>query len=201
MLIVFEGIDGSGKSSLLKALSQYLTSKKVEHIVTAEPGGSGYGQALKQISKSELKKQTPNYDIMYLAFALDRAMHIQEKIIPALKEKKLILCDRFFDSSLVYQGLHCQEHFLKDIFERTSGNIQPDITIFMDTPIEKALLQMHQRGLLDEYDLHAQSRLQALTDAYKKLYSSDHYKNKKILHVDGSKTLNENLEYIIEKLF
>ena len=101
--ITFEGGDGSGKTTQLKTLESYLIARGKSCLSTREPGGTSLGELIRQVLL-EVSKQpitSPTELFLYLA---DRAQHIHEVIIPALEQRKIVLCDRHTDSTLAYQG-------------------------------------------------------------------------------------------------
>lgn len=132
LFITFEGIDGCGKSSQIALVAEYLKSQGIEYIQTRDPGGTALGSKIREILL--------NYDgdiasmcelFLYLA---DRAQHIEEKILPALNEGKVVLCDRYVDSTVAYQGyargLDKDEIFkLNDIVAK---GLMPDLTFVFD---------------------------------------------------------------------
>ncbi|OQX59304.1 MAG: dTMP kinase [Thermotoga sp. 4484_232] len=100
MLITFEGIDGCGKTTQVNLLSEYLRKKGVEHLVTREPGGTKEGEKIREILMKE--DLTPLAELFL--FLASRAQHVERFIIPALEAGKIVLVDRFMDSSVAYQG-------------------------------------------------------------------------------------------------
>jgi dTMP kinase len=104
MFITFEGQDGSGKSSIIKKLKSFLEKEGINFVLTREPG-SPYSKESKQIRDILLKKENVLPPLTEaLLFAADRRMHLNKIIIPALNQNKVVICDRYIDSSLVYQG-------------------------------------------------------------------------------------------------
>ena len=101
--ITFEGCEGSGKSTQIRLLSERLSKEGVKHIVTREPGGSEIAEQIRKIILSG-KTTAMTDECEALLYAAARAQHLSEKVAPALAEGTLVLCDRFVDSSLAYQG-------------------------------------------------------------------------------------------------
>jgi len=137
MLITFEGIDGCGKTTQVNLLSEYLKRKGVEHLVTREPGGTKEGEKIREILMKE--------DLIPLAelflFLASRAQHVERLIIPALEAGKIVLVDRFMDSSVAYQGFG--RGIGKDTVKRLNTmavkGIKPDLTFYIDIEVEEAL--------------------------------------------------------------
>jgi dTMP kinase len=144
--ITFEGGDGSGKTTQLKALEGYLTAGGTSCISTQEPGGTALGKLIRQILL-EVGQQpitSPTELFLYLA---DRAQHIHEVIVPAIEEGSLVLCDRHTDSTLAYQGYGrgIDLGLLRNLNEIASQGIKPDLTFLFDCPVEIGLSRATQR--------------------------------------------------------
>ncbi|MDE7167294.1 MAG: dTMP kinase [Clostridia bacterium] len=136
--ITFEGCEGSGKSTQLKLLSEYLTSTGVDFILTREPGGSGISEDIRKIILNG--KNTAMCDeCEALLYAAARIQHLREVIAPALEAGKLVVCDRYVYSSLAYQG-HARglgEEFVEQINAAALSDYPPDMTVFLDiSPVE-----------------------------------------------------------------
>ena len=101
--ITFEGCDGCGKSTQLKMLSDYLTQNGIAHIFTREPGGGKISEAIRDILLSG-KNMEMTDECEALLYAASRVQHLRDRVDPALQEGKLVICDRYVDSSLAYQG-------------------------------------------------------------------------------------------------
>ena len=144
--ITFEGGDGSGKTTQLKALESYLRARGRPCLSTREPGGTSLGQLIRQVLL-EVGKQpitSPTELFLYLA---DRAQHIHEVIIPALEQGKIVLCDRHTDSTLAYQGYGrgIDLGLLRSLNDIASQGIKPDLTLLFDCPVEIGLSRSAQR--------------------------------------------------------
>jgi dTMP kinase len=138
--ITFEGGDGTGKSTQVKALESHLSERGKSFLSTREPGGTSLGKLIRQILL-EVGKQpitSPTELFLYLA---DRAQHIQETVAPALAQGKIVLCDRHTDSTLAYQGYGrgIDIGLLRRLNEMASCGIHPDITFLFDCPVEIGL--------------------------------------------------------------
>jgi dTMP kinase len=144
--ITFEGGDGSGKTTQLKALEGYLTERGKSCIATREPGGTSLGNLIRQVLL-EVGKQpitSPTELFLYLA---DRAQHIREVIIPAIEHGNVVLCDRHTDSTLAYQGYGrgIDLGLLRSLNDIASQGIKPDLTFLFDCPVEIGLSRTAQR--------------------------------------------------------
>lgn len=148
MLITFEGIDGCGKSTQSSLLRDRLEAKGKKTALTHEPGDGGkIGQSIrKTILMEEMKKTDPLAEVFL--FCADRVHHVQNVIKPALDEGKIVISDRFFDSTVVYQGYgrKLNIEFVTAAAEKSALGIVPDITLFLDAPIETCTLRLQNRN-------------------------------------------------------
>lgn len=148
MLITFEGIEGSGKTSHIAAVTRELSKRRIPYLLTREPGGTEIGDRVRDILLHPSHTgMAPEVELLlYLA---SRKQHIQEVISPALKEGRHVLCDRFEDSSLAYQG-HARglgiEH-VKSLSRAAGIDLTPDLTILLDLPPEVGLERARGRPL------------------------------------------------------
>jgi dTMP kinase len=139
LFITFEGADGCGKTTQIELLNKYLVEKGYETLLTREPGAKGLGVKLREILLNYDGEVSPNCESFL--FLADRAQHIDCIIKPALKEGKIILCDRHTDSAVAYQGygrgLDIERiNYLNNI--ATSG-LKPDLTIVFDIDVETSM--------------------------------------------------------------
>ena len=139
MFLVFEGLDGSGKSTLMKGLQAALESSKIRFIVTREPGGTELAEKLRQHLLST-EGESPVAKCELLLYEAGRAQHVEKVIAPALSEKTWVLCDRFSASTVAFQvggrGLDAGEvQWLNDY--ATSG-LQPDLTVLLDLTVAES---------------------------------------------------------------
>ena len=148
--ITFEGCDGCGKSTQLKLLSEYLTENQIPHIFTREPGGGKISEAIREILLSG-KNEAMTDECEALLFAAARVQHLNDRVEPALKEGKLVICDRYVDSSLAYQAYArgLGKEFVEKINAYALTNYRPDATVFIDLTPEAAF--QRKRGA-DEND-------------------------------------------------
>lgn len=146
MFITFEGIDGVGKSTQLDLLEKYLVAEGKEVIRTLEPGGTELGQEIRHLLLHRKGDVSPRAEA--LLYAADRAHHVETKIRPALAAGKVVLSDRYFDSSVAYQGaareLDVEE--VKQISLWAIDHLIPDLTVLLDLPADEALARRSNKG-------------------------------------------------------
>ena len=147
LFITFEGGDGSGKSTQVNFLFDYLTSKKIDSIKTREPGGTPSAETLRELlTKGETNKWQPITEALLMWAA--RFEHIHEVINPSLEMGKTVICDRFYDSTYAYQGI-AHNLGLEKMIELKSliiGNIEPSVTFILDIDPEIGLERTKDRG-------------------------------------------------------
>lgn len=144
MFLTFEGVEGSSKTTQAKLLSTWLNSKKIDHILTKEPGTifSKECQQIRQLLLSPENNLSARSELLlYLA---DRAQHVEGCIRPALQEDKWVISDRYSWSTYVYQGfgrglIGDLGSFFRDMLNYSAGNLWPDLTFIMDVPVEIGL--------------------------------------------------------------
>jgi dTMP kinase len=146
MFITFEGIDGVGKSTQLDMLEKHLVAQGREVVRTLEPGGTELGQEIRHLLLHRKGDVAPRSEA--LLYAADRAHHVETKIKPALASGKVVLSDRYFDSSVAYQGaareLDVQE--VKDISLWAIDRLLPDLTVLLDLPAQEAMNRRGNKG-------------------------------------------------------
>ncbi|MCR5692656.1 MAG: dTMP kinase [Bacilli bacterium] len=143
MFITFEGGEGAGKSTAIKRIVEKLTSEGYEIVLTREPGGTPIAEEIRNVILDK-KNTAMDPRTEALLYAASRRQHLVEKVIPALKEGKLVLCDRFIDSSLAYQG-GAREIGIDNVYNMnlfaTEGML-PDLTILFDIKPEEGLARI-----------------------------------------------------------
>ena len=198
--IVFEGIEGSGKSYQAKKLYNYLRRKKISSILTREPGGTFGAEIIRNIilkdyfeRNKKLKFHKYTDTLLYLAA---RNEHIINKIKPALKKKEIVICDRFLDSTIAYQvyGKKVPSNFIKNIHKVILGNIKPDLVIILKVKQKVFKLRLKKRKIKNRYDNFPSKFYLKAQRSFLKIA-----KNKKnYLILDSSKN-NTQVEKIIQE--
>jgi dTMP kinase len=175
--ISFEGGEGSGKSTQIKKLAERLDAAKLRAIVTREPGGSPGAEIIRHVVLSGMGKLL-GPEAETLLFAAARDDHVHTLIQPALSQGLWVLCDRFSDSTRVYQGRLGQvpPGVLNAMQRVTIGDLKPDLTIILDIPVEIGLQRAAVRrgnGAPDRFEGEDIKFHQGLRDAYKQIAAED----------------------------
>lgn len=186
--ITFEGCDGCGKSTQLAMFSQYLTEHNIPHVFTREPGGGKISEAIREILLSG-KNMEMTDECEALLYAAARVQHLHDKVQPALEDGKLVICDRYVDSSFAYQAYArgLGEDFIGKINAFALEHYKPDLTIFIDLTPEAAFLRKHGADENDRLEQAGLAFHQRVYAGYKKLAEND---SERIVCVDGQKTPN-----------
>ncbi len=144
--VTLEGPEGAGKTTQLKQLSKQLDVLGIDHIVTRDPGGTPLGRQIRRILLNPENPVNPMSEL--LLYQADRAQHVGEVIMPALKEGKLVLCDRYTDSTMAYQGYARGIDFaiIEDLNKVATGGLRPDLTILFDLESSEGLSRLHPGG-------------------------------------------------------
>ena len=152
--ISFEGIDGSGKSTQIELLKKYLHKNKKKVLFTREPGGTFEAEVIRKLILSKNKKIKFDNKTEILLLLAARYEHYKKLIEPAIKNDKIIICDRFIDSTLAYQcaGNNKLKEFYYQISKPLINNFKPDLTILLDISPIKALERINERKNKNRYD-------------------------------------------------
>ena len=199
--IVFEGVEGCGKSFQSKKLLNNLKKKRIPALLTREPGGTKSAELIRNLilkdyfnrdSKEKFDKYTDT--LLYLAA---RNEHIKNKIDPALKKKSVVICDRFTDSTLAYQvyGKNVNINFINNIHKFILGKIKPNLTFVLKVSTETSKKRLKKRKTKNRYDNFAQNFYSRAQNSFLKIA-----KNKKNYFVLNSSKNDSNLEKKIFKI-
>ena len=193
--IVFEGVEGCGKSYQSNKLFNKLKKKKIDAVLTREPGGTKSSELIRNLilkdyfvkdSKEKFDKYTDT--LLYLAA---RNEHIKNKIKPALLKKKVVICDRFTDSTMAYQvyGKKVELNFIKNIHKRILQGIKPNIVFILKVSKYSSRKRLNKRRTKNRYDNFAQSFYNKAQNSFVKLA-----KDKKNYFILDSSTNDNSLE-------
>ncbi|MFN0084982.1 MAG: dTMP kinase [Blastocatellia bacterium] len=146
-LITFEGMDGCGKTSQLHLLAGELSARGVEFTSTREPGGTELGRKIRSALLDGGKGSVEPLAELLL-YAADRAQHVRQIVLPALEAGRIVLSDRFYDATTVYQGYArgFDLGMVRDLNRLAAGGIEPDLTLLFDLDVELALRRTRSRG-------------------------------------------------------
>jgi len=145
--ITFEGIEGCGKTTQIKLAGEYLQQRHIPFIITEEPGGTPIGRKIREILLNKGSLGEISSEAELLLFSAARSQHVRDVIIPALKEGTLVLCDRFYDATLAYQGFGrgLDIEFIRLINGFSTVNLKPGLTFLLDLPAEIGLKRAMMR--------------------------------------------------------
>ena len=189
IFITFEGIEGSGKSYQAQKLYQNIKKKKISAILTREPGGTKSAEIIREVilkdyfdanSKEKFNKYTDT--LLYLA---SRNEHIENKIRPAIKKKKIIICDRFIDSTLAYQvyGKNVNKKFIDTLHKHILKGLKPDYTFILTVNIKKAMNRLKKRKNKNRYDKFTSNFYNKVQKAFIKISKNN---KKRYMLIDNS---------------
>ena len=144
--VVFEGLDGSGKSSLMSALETELKSKSLAVLRTREPGGTALGDLIREMILTKAGP-APTARTELLLYEASRAQHVDQVIRPALKQNSWVLCDRFSASSIAFQagGREISEEWVERLNEFATDGLKADLTVLLDLSVEESRRRRNQR--------------------------------------------------------
>ena len=194
--IVFEGIEGSGKSYQSKKLFNNIKKKKFPVILTREPGGSIGAERIRDLILKDYfhknKNQTFHKYTDTLLYLAARNEHIQDKILKAKRTKKILICDRFIDSTIAYQvyGKKVEFKLIETIHKYILQKIKPDITFLLKVKSSKASSRLKKRKTKNRYDKFSKNFYQNAQKAFIKLAK----KNKKRYFIFDNSTDDKELE-------
>lgn len=198
LFITIEGPDGAGKSTQIELLKEYFKDRGKDIVITREPGGTEISEKIRDIILDN--ENTAMADTTEaLLYAASRAQHVHQKISPALKEGKVVICDRFVHSSLVYQGigrgLGVEE--VKGINDFAIEGIKPDITLFFDISPEVALKRKTKNDKGDRLENEKVDFHQKVYEGYKQLIEKY---PKEFTIIDATRSIEEIHKEIIKAL-
>ena len=200
LFIVFEGVEGCGKSFQSKKLFNNLKKKNFEVVLTREPGGTKSAELirnliLKDYFQKGINEKFNKYTdtLLYLAA---RNEHVLNKIKPALKKNKIVICDRFVDSTIAYQvyGKKVKLNFINEIHKTILGKLKPDITFVLKVSPKSSRKRLLKRRSKNRYDKFSQSFYNKVQKSFIRLS-----KNKKNYHIFDSSKNDKSLEDLILK--
>ncbi len=196
--VTIEGCEGVGKSTLLRGLEEYLEIAGRDAVFTREPGGTEVAERIRAvILDPEHAAMTPTAEL--LLYAAARAQHTEEKIIPAVRDGKLVICDRYSDSTLAYQsyarGLDRGECLAADEIARRG--VKPDLTVFLDLSPERGFAR---KGGADKGDRLEREKIDFHERVYAGFRAIAESDPDRVVAVDASKSKEEVLAAVVNLL-
>jgi dTMP kinase len=198
LFISFEGIDGVGKSTQADLLEEWLISQSKDVIRTLEPGGTDVGVEIRKILLHHKGDLAPRAEAAL--FAADRAHHVASKIRPALESGKIVITDRYFDSSVAYQGAgrDLSRTEVRDLSLWAVGGLLPDLTVLLDLPAEQAIARRSTSGTEpDRLEKEKADFFETVRSAYLDLAKAE---PQRFLVVDASVSVEQMQEVIRERV-
>jgi len=165
--ITIEGQDGAGKSTNLDVIEAFLQENNIDYIKTREPGGTQFSEAIRELLLNSDDNVINDHAELMLIFAA-RAQHIEELIEPALKKGVWVLCDRFTDTTYAYQGggRGIDKEVIADLEKTIQGDLQPDLTVLLDLPVELGESRAGQRSDPDRFERQQKDFKKKVRDVY-----------------------------------
>lgn len=186
LLITIEGIDGSGKTTLIQSIAKKLLAQNIPFITTKEPGGTDLGKQIRSMVQNQSIPLCPKAE--FLLFSADRAQHFEQKIIPALTQGVIVLSDRMGDSSVVYQGYArgLDIEMINSVNTWTMNGITPDITFYLRIEAQESINRILKRNIaLTAFEKESSDFTQKLIAGF-----DDLFKNKAhVILLNGTDTL------------
>ena len=186
--ITFEGADGGGKSTQVQLAAEWLRKQGYDVITTREPGGTVLAEKVRElVLDPKLPLNSTSQSLLYLAA---RSEHVEKVIRPALDAGKVVLCDRFSDSTLVYQGLSLGKELaeltvLRQLCSFATAGLEPDLTLVLDGRPEELAKRRELRGVTDRYEQQGLDFQHRLRDGFLTLAKAEPARIK-VLNAEGS---------------
>ena len=201
--VTFEGIEGCGKSTQAALLADCLEKRGIPFLLTREPGGTEIGGKIRRILLDTANREMTSRAELLL-YAADRAQHMTERILPALEEGKIVLCDRFTDATVAYQGFGrgLDGALIDELNGIASGGVSPALTFFVDCPVDVGLERAHSRDSENasgemRFENEAKAFHERVMKGYREIARKE---NERVVTVDGNRPV-EDIRREIEALF
>lgn len=193
--ITFEGADGAGKTTQIEFVKEFLSENNMEYVVTREPGAGELGEKIRDILLNYDGDISPLSEL--LLYMADRAQHVEKFIIPNLKSGKIVLCDRYIDSSVAYQGFArgLDIERIKLLNSIATGNLLPDITFLFDIETQTAMERVgNNKDRMEKEGIEFHKKL---CDGYKILAKEN---PDRFIIIDANKSLEEVKKQTLQEL-
>ncbi len=198
IFITIEGGDGSGKSTQIDLLMSYFDEHGFKVLLTREPGGTPISEKIREVILDSNNVEMDNMTEVLL-YAAARAQHVAEFIKPSIEQGKVVICDRFVDSSVVYQGYARGVGIdaVEDINSYATLGLIPDLTILLDLPPDLGLFRKKNQQALDRLELESDAFHLKVNEGYRLL--AKRHQNR-ILTVDATKSIEDIHQIILEAI-
>lgn len=196
--ITIEGCEGVGKSTQLALLKEYFENNGIQAIFTREPGGTDIAEKIRGIIlDAENKALTPVTEL--LLYAAARRQHTEEKILKALSEGKVVVCDRYADSTVAYQGYarNLDKQLIDTLNTIAMANVKIDLTLFLDLPPEKGFAR---KGGADKNDRLENEKLDFHKRVYEGYLAVAQNNKDRVVRIDSSKDVDGVFEQIVDAM-
>lgn len=195
MFISFEGTEGVGKSTLIASLNKALSAEH-DVVLTREPGGTPLAEQIRELLLAPQQDATQQEQMSHatelLLIYAARAQHLDQVILPALSENKIVLCDRFVDASVAYQhGGRGMDKAQIDLLTNTFVAKMPDLTFWLDLPVEQGMQRAKNRGALDRFEQEKMAFFQRIQESYRQLAEQN---SQRIIRLDASQSAEQLFE-------
>ena len=195
--ITMEGVDGSGKTTQLQLTARFLLDRGYDVVTTREPGGTKMAERIRGLVLDADAAINARTEVMlYLAA---RAEHVETVIKPALAEGKLVLCDRFADSTMVYQGFvrGIETDKVKALCEFAADGLQPDLTLLLDAAPEALLQRRADRGVRDRFEQEGLEFQKKVRAGFLSLASAEPARIKKVNALQNAEAVQADIQKLL----
>lgn len=189
MFITFEGIEGSGKSTQAELLYNFLAQQGHKVSLTREPGWGKLGSLIRQAVLEERDLDLCAVSELYL-FCADRAQHVSEYIKPKLNNNEIVICDRFYDSTVVYQGYgrKLDLEFVNKVAKESALGLKPDMTFLLNLPVREGLSRLPERGGTSKMDEEPLEFHELIRQGYMLVSKRD---SERFIKINADREINE----------
>ncbi len=201
VLITFEGIEGSGKSTQIERLSSYLMDKGLPVLTTLEPGGTPLGTKLREVLLNSKADEIIPLSELFLYLA-ERAQHVREMIIPALSEGKIVISDRFLDATVAYQGYgrNLDLTLIEKLNGLASQGIKPDLTILLDMETTSGIERARRGGKGDRLEKEGNFFHNRVREGYLRIAALEPERVKIVNASDSVDTITVTIRKYVDEL-
>ena len=196
--ITLEGMEGAGKTTCLEFIRCYFDSRQTPLLITREPGGTPFAEEIRSLLLCPREEKVSDEVELLLMFAA-RAQHLEQKIMPALQSGQWVLSDRFTDATYAYQG-GCRgidQADIERLEKMVQKGLQPDLTLYLDIPIDVGLARARGRGELDRFEQQEMDFFERTRDVY--LQRAEQYASRFVV-IDTNRSLDNVYESISQAL-